>query len=149
MNKGIKISIIVTIILIVGFFIVKIVQFLSLPPGCIDLPFYGGCFGKNKIKNFEINPSPPSCIKITPHICTGAEIEVFNKCKDEVKINGIAAGDSYSYFTFVKNGGGNVIEYKGSPYEYPYPNQDEDIEAILQIGDKLYTLSYIRTKAYC
>lgn len=124
----------------------------TTPAGCYNkyIPFTGGCFGKNSIKNFKIENGLPSCIQIKPSDCQGAKLEVYNNCDEEVMINGEKINKNYNYLLLVRADNGTIIQDKEhAGYEYPYPKQNEFINVDGSVGDNKFIISYVRTKSLC
>jgi len=148
-----KIHIILTLIFIVillggwWFFIFP----STTAPGCYNKysPFVGGCFGKNLIRNFKIEPNLPNCLEIRPHTCQGARLEVYNQCDTDVIIDEIKMDEMYNYLLFTKSGNGTIVGFKGNIDVYPYPAEDENIVVNGKIGDVNFNISYVITKALC
>jgi hypothetical protein len=119
----------------------------TTPPGCNKTNAIGGCFGKNKINDFNITGTLPSCLSIKPHICQGAQIEIENLCppKTRVSLEHNQITDKYTYMSFKHDLNGNNV--KENPISYPTNDEDFLLEA--NVNNKPFQISYIKTKAWC
>ena len=138
------------VMIILIFLLTLFLSGCTKPPGCIKTSFIGGCFGKNDIRNFKIEGELPNCLRISPHTCNGAELEVENLCKNKtIILNGDEVKGTYDYFLFVNDDNGDTIRIEDRAYDYPYPEENELILVHGIVGDSPFTISYIRTKNLC
>lgn len=118
-----------------------ILSIFPIPPGCINLPFIGGCNSKSLITNFSINPLIP-CINYEINNCNyPLRIIIINKCNSSIIIQGEELGPNNS-------------TYIPKDFYWPFkhlkpPKEDEYYKIDCSYGKLNFTISFIYTKELC
>lgn len=123
----------------IGFWVILLIS--SLPPGCINLPIYNGCFSKSLITNLSINPLIP-CINFEINNCNyPLRIIIINKCNSSIIIQGEELGPNNR--TFIPR------DFYWSLNHLKPPKEDEFYKFDCSYEKLNFTISFVYTKELC